>query len=1143
MSTAKSKPNEEQWMEQKSFIRHEYLFKGTSFKDLASLLVTRGLHTTKAQLEYKLKKWRFSKYLDKETWRSIERKINRRKHQGKDSEVIHCGKRIESSKVMKEICRHRETDILAQFILSTLNQITLREGLKPDATAIFQSSNLASSFSIILKTLSKAERTGALAAAPKLASILANAMPEWYPGEHIQTAHSLTTSPRNELIPDYLKVMIYKMSNGLEVEHAEEWDMLIGPFINALMNHRLDLKDVRSQNITTRAFFDTMFQNEIYWATRPDLPRPHHQSNCLQRPLRIIRWLLESGQDPNLSVRWDSSDSSLMPLGSAIRAGHLDLIQLLIRSNARLNGTQDLFDDEDVVDTVLRSYNPDTVKLRILKLLYRHCKSITLEEMLCIGIKLHDMELVLEMLHQNIDTTKYRTRVMDYSDIRVGHETLLSTAVAAGTDFANVVLNHLSDSNQLAEAVTTDVIIEAAIQGNYETFCRLLEVQSLGDVPNAKGISPLLAAVRYGNLAVCELLLSLHGGASPSLVLLAALCGHEELLPLLIRHGADINASISGDDIVAFPSLYAHLGDHLSLAKGGRASILELLSARSTDLDTEPRSKCLETLIEAGARLTGREVTSFAKHWMVGPLKAALSAGGSPDEQNEHGYTALQVALYTSRYHSRYVEKRFAVVETLLQGGAKLVGGEVVTAIRLQDPDLVALLLRSGGTLRDIDSWGASCLEAEISARNSDFLQEVLEASDDDIDAGPICAAIQIKDWALVDRLCTRRHKETEFHLMEGTAVGLAAGSGNLRVLDKLLARFAHPSTMHSAILPPFLAMKAASEQPPHLKKFTSAFVIVTTGASANIHGFRELLQNGGRADIITLVILAGVENSSEYLEVLSKHQLQIDDFASSAYRIKAPLFYAIRAGDAGLAKWLVEAGSDMNECDPNLAHNRSPLQLAVEMGDLDMVGYLLDKGANINAPPAFQNGATALQCAARNGHLGLANQLLHLGARVNARGARHSGSSALEGAAGHGRLDMIELLLYHGAATTGFGRKQLVTAVGRAKRNTFHAAAEWLQSRCGWAKEDEDLMKRERGQCWPGDCKNCRDFCCDEIHGSWDECINDYSPEAEESYAVKCKECYRLKREKGTLEETQEESQTNSRMSTRKTIERFKEE
>ncbi|KAI1012339.1 hypothetical protein LB503_004756 [Fusarium chuoi] len=114
-ATTTSHPSEGDWLKHQNMIRHEYLAKGTSLKDLVILLRAQGLHITKGQLEYKLKSWNLSKNIDKETWQYIDRKIRKRKDEGKDSDVIHCGKRLKKLKVTKETNRHREMNIFARF--------------------------------------------------------------------------------------------------------------------------------------------------------------------------------------------------------------------------------------------------------------------------------------------------------------------------------------------------------------------------------------------------------------------------------------------------------------------------------------------------------------------------------------------------------------------------------------------------------------------------------------------------------------------------------------------------------------------------------------------------------------------------------------------------------------------------------------------------------------------------------------------------------------------------------------------------------------------------------------------------------------------------------------------------------------------
>ncbi|RBR05241.1 hypothetical protein FVER53590_12386 [Fusarium verticillioides] len=210
------------------------------------------------------------------------------------------------------------------------------------------------------------------------------------------------------------------------------------------------------------------------------------------------------------------------------------------------------------------------------------------------------------------------------------------------------------------------------------------------------------------------------------------------------------------------------------------------------------------------------------------------------------------------------------------------------------------------------------------------------------------------------------------------------------------------------------------------------------------------------------------------------------------------------------LAKYLVEVGADVNEFDLSVSARVSPLQCAVKEGNIDMATYLLETGANINAPPAYNKGATALQFAAINGYIGFARYLIQLGARVNARGPRRFGRSALEGAAEHGRLDMLALLIHHGAVTTGHGRQQLVTAVAYAQSMAHHTVAEWLKKKCGWDGADQHALQRSdvNQEIWM-EC--LMSFCCDEYHDDNVKCAYHYTEEQREDHIRQCWRCLRL--------------------------------
>lgn len=121
------------WAQHKATIRRLYIVEEMSLQQLVVKVRGLGLTVTyerstsfliefrltvfsrKSQLEYKLKQWGFRRNIDKHTWAFIDHAIAKRKREGKESQVIYCGKRLKPSTVERETSRHRDRSILAQL--------------------------------------------------------------------------------------------------------------------------------------------------------------------------------------------------------------------------------------------------------------------------------------------------------------------------------------------------------------------------------------------------------------------------------------------------------------------------------------------------------------------------------------------------------------------------------------------------------------------------------------------------------------------------------------------------------------------------------------------------------------------------------------------------------------------------------------------------------------------------------------------------------------------------------------------------------------------------------------------------------------------------------------------------------------------
>ncbi|KAL4967865.1 ankyrin repeat-containing domain protein [Aspergillus stella-maris] len=183
--------------------------------------------------------------------------------------------------------------------------------------------------------------------------------------------------------------------------------------------------------------------------------------------------------------------------------------------------------------------------------------------------------------------------------------------------------------------------------------------------------------------------------------------------------------------------------------------------------------------------------------------------------------------------------------------------------------------------------------------------------------------------------------------------------------------------------------------------------------------------------------------------DIVIEHKGTKDEGELLVYKeVVTPLQLAVKDQRTSLVKLLLDHPSiDVNYLGPD-ARRRTALQHAVNNGNMELINLLLSHGADINAGPARDGGATALQIAAIQGFLGIAQRLIELNADVNAAAARIDGRTALEGAAEHGRIDMLHMLLDAGAAVTGDrGQQQYRRAIELAEKNGHHAAASLLMA------------------------------------------------------------------------------------------------
>ncbi|KAJ2993366.1 hypothetical protein NUW58_g1864 [Xylaria curta] len=1119
MSRRNPKLSDQQWDDHKALIREWYIVQDKPLKEVHSKLKEQGLEATTHQIETKLKKWKFRKNVDKQEWISIDRLIAKRKRDGRESEVILCGKRMKPETVTRETDRHGDRSTLAQLGLhrassplplndcqvavctpQSINfefewpttlpwlRFSLRELpriLKACQSFALQSQN-ASSSNLVSAILPKTLRTDmAHIGVSQLAAIIGKSMPEKYPQENLQRAQSLVSRSAEDSIREYLSIIIYNVSNNvLNLLEDDRWEEAM-KVLEECGIFRLNIDIGKDKSPTINGFMEKLFMASI---TRCLPTRPDRYSGDSQAET-VAKWLVTSGYCSNTAARtlW-TEILYRRPSNYGTQKFIVDCTKHLLDAGVSANITV-LYREgfETILEIALQQTWCSGIIFDLAKLLFKHGASKNLDRATHFAIRREETDLVEMIVQHGADLT---ANMKPLPGSPVHKETALTVAASMGLRQTLQTLERLSilyPLTPLTTFITPDVFVAAAAKEQNDVIRYLYKI-SPNIMADEDGITPLFAAARWGHLSTCQLLLHLQAAsntwttARPSPVHAACYGGHKEVVELLIRNGANVRDETIVDSISEEYRLTTGLGMYLDpFEKRPLKWLLVLVNlikdsdrwgGRVKSLNPDNISCCVAMLIRAGAKLSGSKLYIAARACHLELLAAVIEAGANPNGLDEEGKTALQCALGPGCLYQP--GRLYGVVSYLLSRGAQLLGGEVDSAVVLERWEVASLLIQHGGELDC--RYG---LERAILAGHDAWTTKIFEIEPRIYSAGALFAAIATKNDSLVRSLILNRPAKTSDDPLEITAIATAVMSGNLVLLQDLLA---HPPSCRTGPLP-----LVFSRNPPIISMRSDA----TEACS-------RLLGSGFRADELTWVMAAAFNNTA-FIQTLLEHG-QHYGCISHDHRIPydhpRPLEIAAERRDKGLAALLLKAGVDVNDYEPYIGR---PLLAAVITGDLDMVDYfiqagadvnayggyrvpssplqeavrrgkthivhrLVQAGANVNNPPADDGGATALQFAAIGGHLGLAKYLIDQGAQVNAPPARRRGRTALQGAAEHGRLDILEFLLAEGALTSGRWRRRFVKAVKLAIEEDHYVAADLLKQSAGWSQEDEDSLTADWG-------------------------------------------------------------------------------
>ncbi|KAI9367451.1 hypothetical protein BJX61DRAFT_551441 [Aspergillus egyptiacus] len=851
-------------------------------------------------------------------------------------------------------------------------------------------------------------------------------MPEEKDGELRALARRFSESRQSTI--DSLGIEMFLLSNNL-VSHGPK-----GKTFDSMASH-----DSRVMKMFRVSGWNSVAQLQVLLTTQEPtagaIAEQLFASALRSQEIEIVKMMLEAGMSPNGCI--DTVDNgSLTPLQFLVmKGGELELIELLLSNGADLDASYD--------DISVLQYAVEAGDVAVIDLLLSRGARVTPSCLAAAAGSIQDANLFLQFMRPDTDV-----------NARSGWQgpSPLAQAVRGGTiEIISILLSRGADVNALVDidfdgdwGLTT--VLGLAVQSE-----RLKPIEALlhacPDVnPEMDGlpyVSPLALAVASNrdDLRVLELLL--QAGVD---IHIADSCGKRTLIELalerkntakceaLIRHGARIDRPLPREDETSSALVCA-----IEIGATDIASMLVLMGARLNDVYSNAPGSVLGAAIEKGDPALIQMLQS-AGAVVIGP---SLRRIGN-----------LETAVYL---------EESGMLEAILNvSGARI----LKAALLAKDDRLVHRLLYHSVNFRPSSADARSvagqvsqetALQAAIRTRRVDFTYAILDRGATVTDCD-LAEAVSYRDNDEISDLLQRLL--TGFQGQAPTAIAQAVLLDKPNLLHLLLAAGLDPTGKPQKFADYW---ECADDDDYQLDPPESVLEIVSQ--SGNRSMLKTLLAARpwdpslvGRA--LTLSIFFGHSELVEYLlawpvdvnqEITIRH-LDTEDESGMPVpgynEIITPLESATKNQEVSVVERLLAHPSIVVDYFGAGARRRTALQQAVATGNMELVNLLLRHGADINAGPARDGGATALQIAAIQGYLGIARRLIDLGGLVNAPPARVNGRTALEGAAEHGRIDMLQMLLNNGASVTDDdGQRQYRRAIEFAERNGHHAAARLLMS------------------------------------------------------------------------------------------------
>lgn len=564
----------------------------------------------------------------------------------------------------------------------------------------------------------------------------------------------------------------------------------------------------------------------------------------------------------------------------------------------------------------------------------------------------------------------------------------------------------------------------AASYGAEQAVKNYLEAgDDVDTISGQRELTPLHCALAEGHLSIAEILLYKRANSNAvcdrrwSPLCYAAEYGNEQAIRLLIRYGADLDASHGYGADLDITNRYAY-PDVVDL---NNETPLHIASRRAN-------YNALSALLENGALVEARDIRGRKPLHVIGnstkdkekslfAFNVLVQNGASPHSRDNRGRTPLHCAITNYLEKSNFNPyKKYGIplyiVERLILEGAAIdatdnqrrtalhyaVKSQVSNNFKcLNGRECIQLLINNKATLEKRDIKNKTALSSAL-LKGDEETAKLLIRSGADLENAT--SFDELKEVILQGK-----YEIARFMIREGANINAQFGGETLllvaimrrndEMLKFLLQEGADAELPDSkGITPLDVALEQQNESAVSIIK---QYVKYSEGGVANSNIDEEELDQ----KLHKAVLMGDLKACEDFI----RQEADVNLCDSCGYR---PLHHAAAGGHKALCKLLIEAGAYVNVKDRQCC---TPLHYAVEGGHVDVCSFLLENGAHSHLTNNV--GLTVLHSAVVADESEICLLLLKT-KRTGEHKLTKEGCSALHIACEHGLFEVIKELISH---------------------------------------------------------------------------------------------------------------------------------